>query len=841
MLALKERVPALFAALAACAGVGVAGALSGGSRAACGPARLLAATGLVLCVPSAVNLVGGTGARRVRALPADVALLAALAVAAWTHYGTVHVALAPDHLALRERTGEVAVRSRVVEVRRSPAGHTNVVLAALELVSRSSPQEPGTAASGLVWARWPDEETPPERGDVAVLAGELRAPDGVRNPSAFDFAFYLRNRRVHRTLTGCRLLSHELAAGRFDVAAWVYRTLPRRVPGVPGEVLRGLLLGTGRELPEELTDAFRRSGTVHVLAVSGLHVGFIVLIVHGVLRSLRVPRRASRLLVTPALAAFVLIVGARPSVVRACVMAAFLMAAPLLERRPNPLNALGAAALALLLARPGSLFDLGFQLSFSAVGGILLLHGPLEERLSAALGARGRWTGRLAAPLALSLSAQVGVAPLLIRTFGEVSVISPLANLVVVPLAGVSVASGIALLAFEQLGSWPASAFAACAWCAIRALVLVAESLGRCPWATVRVAARFWPAVLWAAAGLCLRLRAESARGRRAGLAALACSAALVAALGLTGPGRSFPRLVFFDVGQGDSMLLELPRRRYLLVDAGPGPAAAGRADAYRVRDAGRSVVLPHLRHEGVTRLAGLVITHAHADHFGGAASVLNSVGVDTLFLPPGGSADSALVGLVRMAKSRGTRIREVGSGDALSIGGVRFAVLWPDVEAATSWSENNSSVVLRGNVSGCGVLLTGDVEKRAEARLCSGHRSISAAVLKVPHHGSSTSSTEAFVRRVSPGLAVVQVGERNRHGHPDAGTLRRLDAAGASVLRTDVDGAVVVTIRDGRAVARSVVGGKRQCASGEVRSRAANRRTWSRDPPSRRCSSRCL
>ena len=377
----------------------------------------------------------------------------------------------------------------------------------------------------------------------------------------------------------------------------------------------------------------------------------------------------------------------------------------------------------------------------------------------------------------------------------------------VVPLAGVSVASGIALLVFEPMGSWPASAFAASAWGAIRTLVLAAEFLGRCPWATVRIAARFWPAVLCAAGGLCLRTRGESVRTRRTGLAVLAGSLVLAAALGTFGPGRSFPRLVFFDVGQGDSVLLELPRRRYVLVDAGPGPGAAAGEAAFGVRDAGRSVVLPYLRQEGVTRIECLVITHAHADHFGGAASVLRGVRVDTLLLPAGRSADVHLAGLAELAERRGTTVREARSGDALSVGRFRFAVQWPG-EAAAAWPENDNSLVLRGLVSGCAVLLTGDIERRAETAILETRDDISAGVLKVAHHGSGTSSSEEFVRQVRPGLAVIQVGMRNRHGHPDAATLRRLLATGATVLRTDRDGAVVVTFRGGRPVATSVVGG---------------------------------
>ena len=818
MLDLRGRVPALIAALATALGVGLAGFCGAGWGVHVALVRLLVPAGLVLCLPAAVNVVSS---RRARAPLADLALLGALVAAGFAHYEISHRALPPDHIGLRETGATVTMRARVAEVRRTSSGHANVVVEVLEFTDALEPELPRGPASGLVWARWPDGEAAPVRGDVAVLAGELNAPGGRRNPGAFDFASYLRNRRIHRTLQRCELIELEHGDRHRNLAEWIYRTLPERVPGVPGEVLRGLLLGTSRELPDELTEAFRRSGTVHVLAVSGLHVGFIVLIVHAVLRSLRVPRRVARLLVLPALVGFVLIVGPRPSVLRAGTMAAFLITAPLLERRPNPLNALGAAALALLLARPGSLFDLGFRLSFSAVGGILLLHRPFEEALLVPLRVLGAWAVRLAAPIALSLSAQAGVATILIGVFGEASVVSPIANLAVVPLAGMSVASGIAMLACEQLGSWPASAFAAVAWGLIRLLVLITERLGDCPWATVQVASRFWPAVLCVTTGLCLRLRAASIRGRRVGIAVMLASVIIAASLFLVGPGRSYPRVVFFDVGQGDSILLELPWRQYVLVDAGPGPASVTQAGRTGVRDAGKDVVLRHLRREGVTRLAAVVVTHAHADHYGGAVSVLLGVRVDTLILPVGRTSDVRLVDLLAAAERRGTGVREVCSGDTLRVGNTRLTVLWPDAAVAADWSENNSSVVLRWNVSGHDVLLTGDIERRAEGRLCAAPEELSAGLLKVPHHGSETSSTGGFVHLVSPGLAVVQVGERNRYGHPDPGTLDRLEAAGAAVMRTDVDGAVTVTFRRGRMVARSVVSGREWVHQGHQTSRS--------------------
>ena len=225
MLDLKGRMPALLAALATALGVGLAGLCAADSGVHVELVRLLAPAGLLLCLPAAVNLVAG---RPTRSLLADAALLAALVVGGCAHYETAHRALPPDHIALNEVGTTLAVRGRVIEVRRTSSDHTNVVVEVLELTDPLEPGAPGEPARGLVWARWPDGAGSPATGDVAVLSGELNVPGGRRNPGAFDFASYLRNRRIHRTLRHCDLLELRRADRRLDVAGWVYRTLPRR-------------------------------------------------------------------------------------------------------------------------------------------------------------------------------------------------------------------------------------------------------------------------------------------------------------------------------------------------------------------------------------------------------------------------------------------------------------------------------------------------------------------------------------------------------------------------------------------------------------------------------------
>lgn len=818
----RGRVPALLSAGAYASGIVIAGLVF--DRPAAPPPGVTGAAtaaALLLCAPAAVHVVdsfrrekgrrqpGGAGGparphvpgQRAGALT-DALLLAALCLAGALGYGLSHCALRRDDVALTRLGERVALSGTVCEWRAATTRTAHAVLR----VAGVAADLPGTRAfepaSGLVWVTWPREADAPAVGDSVIVVGVLTPPTGRRNPGGFDFARYLRDRRVRATLRRCRLERRGDAARRLRPDDWVSREVERRLPGTTGDVLKALLLGRSSALPPEVRDSFRRSGTVHVLAVSGLHVGFIVLIVHALLRTLRVPRGVARALVVPFLALFVALVGARPSVVRAAVMATSLVVSSLLERKTNPLNSLGAAALVLLVVRPGALFDLGFRLSFSAVGGILLFHAPLTRAFERLLGRLGGRFSRLAAPLALSVSAQAGVSTALIASVGELSLVAPIANLAAVPAAAASVAAGAAMLASGPMGTWPSDAFCACAWLSLTVLRATAERLSAPAWASVRVPCSLWPAFLAATLGACVWATCGSRRGRRATLSLATAAASLAAVILLVGPGRSRPRVIFFDVGQGDSILIEFRRGHRLLIDAGPGPVGRpgpdGRAPAAPGYDAGEHVVVPYLRRACAGGLDALLVTHAHSDHLGGAASVLRSVRVARLVLSPGASRDVRYSQVVALAGERGVPVREVGAGDTLLVGGSCVRVLSPPRRSGrpngAPPSENDRSVVTVGDVGGFSVLMTGDIEERAENTICAGRDRFEVDVLKVAHHGGATSSGASFLERASPVIAVAQVGAGNRYGHPEAAALRRLEAAGATVFRTDLDGAVMVT-----------------------------------------------
>jgi competence protein ComEC len=651
-------------------------------------------------------------------------------------------------------------------------------------------------------------------GDRVRAWVTLRRPRSFHSPGAFDWAGYLARRGVHVVgsvwdAPAPVRIGRTLGWGSAGVARWrraAERALVRGVGGPDRHVLAALLLGRGQTLPEPVREQFTRAGVLHVLVVSGLHLTLVAAIATRLAEAVltrseflllrldvtRVARLASLLPV----AAYLVLVGPSVSVVRAVVATTLAAVATGVGRDAAPWRLWAVASVVVGCVWPGSVHEAAFQLSFASVAGVLLAAGP------DAMSRPGHW-GRLRQLMNIALAVALVTAPLLALHFDALAPMTVVANPVVVPLFGAAVL-GPGLLAAALAPFWCEAAavlFRTAGWLVQPGLALVRVFGGPLA-APIPV-----PRPSWLEVAACYALLGgwygRRRRAWRRAAAVAMCVLAIDAAWWTwerTAPGRL--RIAFLDVGQGDAAVVELPDGRVLVVDAGGFPASEF--------DPGRAVVEPYLRSRKIARLDALVMSHAHPDHAGGLPRLIERFRPREFWWAGTGGEGPAWRAVAEALAGAHVPIRALRRGDAPLPPAGSVTVLHPPY-AWSAASLNDSSLVLALRAEGVGVLLTGDVERRAEERLVSGGAGLplESDVVKVPHHGSRTSSAPGWLAVARPRLAVVSVGAGNAYGLPAAEVLARYRTLGACVLRTDRCGTVVVEARHGALSIETQVAGR--------------------------------
>jgi competence protein ComEC len=557
------------------------------------------------------------------------------------------------------------------------------------------------------------------------------------------------------------------------------------LPGPEQGIVLAMVLGDRSGIDEETAESFRSSGTYHVLALSGAQVALVASLLVWILARMRAAPWVQALVSGAAIGFYALLVGGDVPVVRAALMAGAVLAGRALELDTDVGNLLGLAALVLLIENPASAADVGFQLSFGATLALLTLVGPLLQGVP-------RLPLRIEVALAASLAAQAALAPLLAAWFHRIAPAALLMNLAAVPLSGAVLLSGFLVLAVHALATPLAAIAGDLAWIAAHGLLLSGRLGAWGHWLDLRVAPPSVLALALHACGL-----AELARGWRGrGLGFLALAQVLILVGPPAGPADGRLHLTVLDVGQGDALLLTSPGGRHLLVDAG-GPSGPR-------FDPGERLVAPQLWRRGVGTLDAIVLSHAQADHVAGVPFVLRAFRVREVWEGPAPWREPAYRRLQERIEAGVVDRRALARGARLSWeGGVSLDVLGPaPPPRPPRRARNEDSLVIAVRLGGVSFLLPGDLEGAGLAGL---HLSPS-AVVKVPHHGSRSTSPPWFVRQTAPRLAIVSVGARNPFGQPHPEVLARYAAAGALVLRTDRDGAVEAST-DGRRIWTRVAG----------------------------------
>ena len=618
-------------------------------------------------------------------------------------------------------------------------------------------------------------EAPPA-GPLLSVQGRWRASPGAHTAT---FAGVLR---VERWEPASPDRIAPLASLRGEAATRLFGAFGARAP-----LASALVMSRTEGIDPELKDAFARSGIAHLLSISGFHVAVVAALLVAVLRMLRMPSTASLVGGMAGVWAYVLLIGAPDAGVRAALLFSVVIVARWAGRPLSGEGSLAASFLLLALVDPGGPGRPGFQLSFAGAAGLTRFGPALDERVRALV---PRLPSGLRGGLCSGLGATLATIPLVAWHFERVSLVGIPGTMVAGPLVAVAIPGVLLVLLIGPVAPALAHFLAGGTDLVLAALVLVVDAFAYPSWASVAVS-RGWVLAagigVGGAAASLLPVTGVGRATRRLVMAAGAALATLLAPMTHAVADRGTVGIEMIDVGQGDAILVRSPARRWVLIDAGP------RSDDF---DAGLRRVLPALRRRGIRRLEALVLTHPHLDHMGGAPAVLHGVRVGAVLDPGQAQGAEPFIETLEAAAAVGTAWSVATRGEILRLDGMTLEVLHPSgPPAGPDVDPNDVSVVLLLRHGAFAALFTGDAQKDAEEELAGAVGPIQ--VLKVAHHGSSTSTSAAFLARVRPALALVSVGRGNRYGHPAPEVVRRLGEAGTRILRTDRNGAVEVRARE--------------------------------------------
>ena len=546
------------------------------------------------------------------------------------------------------------------------------------------------------------------------------------------------------------------------------------------------LTGDRSHISEEHSVIMSETGLSHLFAVSGLHCALLVSLLGLLIPPTR--RRLFAAIAIVVLLFYMLMVGMTPSVVRACVMQIALLVAPLFKRDSDSLTSLGAALLLLLILNPYAAGGIGLQLSFAATLGLVLLSGKIHLFLSGLYRGKRRkvkfLVSMVSANVSASLSVLVFTVPLTAYYFNILTLISPLSNLLAVPVAGwnfmvglVTVLLGFIWLPAARIVGW-------LNWAMVHYILLVTRWLMGLPGHALYFANRYlkyWLTYVYLLLGICCLTKGKKRRYVLAGLLAVLT---LLFSLGLNSREYHYGAVnaMAIDVGQGECVLL-YSGSDAVLVDCGS-------SNSYI--DAGRRAA-DQISSMGIQRLSAVVLTHYHADHANGMIKLLSRIPTDRLWLADIEDEFGVRDRLVDFASQHGIEVRFIRDSDSLSMGEAELTVLPPIGKG----DMNEQGLTILCSAGDFDVLITGDMAGSTERQLIDAYDLPDIELLVVSHHGSKNSSDPAFLKAVRPEIAVICVGD-NSYGHPTEEAMRRLLAAGAELYRTDTQGNILITVHGG-------------------------------------------
>lgn len=666
----------------------------------------------------------------------------------------------------------------------------------------------------------PNKSSLLDYGQAIKVQGSIFEPQGQRNPYGFDYKGYLKTKGVYALMSAKANNISKLEGGSensilgicIKIRKRLVDTINASLPEQHAALLNGMLLGAREKLPEELENDFSRCGLTHIMCVSGANISFVIVFIVAIISSFTKNRQVTCISSIIAIVFFTLLVGFSPPVARAALMGIIVVIAKMLHRKSDVYTSVAAASLVILMVKPLTLFDIGFQLSVAGTLSLIAFYKPIKKLFIFLPGA-------ISDAAACALAAQIGVLPITLYYFNALSFVSILANILAVPITGIITILGFIAALLGLLSLHLSQFISGLNFYLLHFILFIVRYLSGLKWAVIYVATpRLWQILAYYVIAILL-IKGGKLFKFKYNFACICVSVVMI--IGPTAHNYLFPagnmEVTFVDVGQGDCALVKTPEGKNILIDSGGNSGF----------DVGDSIVVPFLLDKGVTNLDMVILSHAHADHILGCMAILDKIQVERLVANCSYETEQ-LKDIIELARQKGVAIFDFMSGDTVKLGaevlmelisagttkhvtGIRdndnnSPFIFPE-DKEPQKNCNNSSYVIRISYKNARFLFTGDVENEIEDSILLSGRDIRSNVLKVAHHGSAYSTGRDFIEAVAPSIAIVSVG-RNTYGHPDTkGTLKRLEEASARIFRTDQDGAVIVTTNGNEICVNTIVG----------------------------------
>lgn len=627
-----------------------------------------------------------------------------------------------------------------------------------------------------------------EYGDKIQFKGTYSAPEVRRNYKGFDYSEYLKTLKIYGIVTytgnGIILLEKEninpIKLTTHKISHKIENNIKKLFEQKDAGLLIGILLGKNENIDEEVKEDFRNSGIYHILAVSGAHMSYVILGITYLLDKISISRRKKEILKILCIIFFMLVTNTSVSVVRAGMMGIITIGASFFYRKKDIFNSVCFSMLIILIYNPYSINSISFMLSYGGVIGILMLNKSYIRLIKKLKPNKKNIVGtRCIVPVKIEvistiLSAQTMIIPIMILKFHTISLTFLFANILVSYIIGIIIILGF-ICAFISLISLEISSFIAIFLeVLLKILIFIAKFFGDIPLSKIYVTT---PSIISILLYYILILMGTVPRALINGKyyiskikKILTIILIITIILNIYTPIPRDLKIHFIDVGQGDSCLIITPNNKKVLIDGG------GSMESSSNYDIGEDTLLPYLLDRGVKTLDYVMVSHFDADHCQGLMAILNSVKVKNIIISKQSESVYNYEKIMEIVTKKKINVMVVKRGDNIKIDKkVELKIIYPESKLYFD-DINSNSIVAKLIYNNFTMLFTGDIEKEAEQRIVSiAEKELKSTVLKVGHHGSKTSSTEEFLKAVSPKISLIGVGKNNKFGHPNEGVIERL------------------------------------------------------------------